>query len=188
MANTADSGRETPESQDRIKSAIAALDQTIDRVAEDAKQYEVRAARQRNYHVIFRAVTAILGVAAPALVTYQTQVAGELFKLLAILLTGIAGAAATLQATFGWGESYGRTQLTALALRELESDMRMRKESALDTTDQMKKYSDVRGLNGSGYQRWQQIIRLQIETEVSIVTQAEGYKPLLTKDGSASTG
>ncbi len=165
----------------RVSKSIEALDNTISRVTEEAKHFKILAVRQQKNHTAFRAITAILSVAAPALVTYQTTVESAPFQLAAIFLVGFAGASATLQATFGWGEKYGRTRLTALSLEELESDLQMAREDILDSEDKLKIYQKLRSLNEQASDKRKEIYRKQIEAEVQIVTKEES-PPKLERD------
>lgn len=165
----------------RVEKATEALDQTIQRISKEAIRFTRQASSQQRYHTWFKAITAVLGVAAPALVTYQTSVASSPYYLLTIFLVGIAGASATLQATFGWGEKYGRTRLTALALEELESDLLVAREDILDSDDNLKIYQRLRSLNEQASDKRKDIYRKQIEAEVQIVTKEE-EPPKLEKE------
>ena len=159
--------------QTRVEKSVLALDKTITRVAIEAKSFTSKASNQQRYHLWFKAISAVLGVIAPALVTYQTSVESAPYYLLTIVLVGIAGASATLQATFGWGEKYGRTRLTALALEELESDLVVAREDILDSDDGLKIYQKLRSLNEKASETRKDIYRKQIEAEVQIVTKEE---------------
>ena len=167
--------------QSRVEKATEALDQTIQRVSKEAIRFRRQASSQQRNHMWFKAITAVLGVAAPALVTYQTSVELAPYYLLTIFLVGVAGASATLQATFRWGEKYGRTRLTALALEEIESDLLMAKEDILDSDDKLKIYQKLRSLNEQASNKRKDIYRKQIEAEVQIVTMEEA-PPKLEKE------
>jgi hypothetical protein len=164
--------------EDRTKKAIEILDQTISRIKDEAAVYERRAHRDRRTYAQSRILTAFLGVIAPAIVTYQIQ--NTAFQFAAILLTGLAGVAATLQATFRWGDSFGRTRLTALALEELWSNTELRKQALLDTDDLMRVYREAYELNDGASKEERRIIRSQIEGEVSMVREPQDQPRTVT--------
>lgn len=157
----------------RIERLVGIVDKTIQRIAEDAVSYRSSSNVQRKLHYSFRVAITVLAVTAPALVTYQMRVDSVFFQIGVIVFTAVAGGAATLQAIFAWGEQYGRTRLAALALEELESDMKMRKEDILDSEDELKVYQQLHALNEDGARRHREIIRQQIEGEVSLVRETE---------------
>jgi hypothetical protein len=157
--------------EDRTRKAIEILDQTIKRIRNEALSYEQRAHRDRRTYAQSRIVTAFLGVIAPAVVTYQIQ--NTAFQLLAIVLTGLAGVAATLQATFRWGDSFGRTRLTALALEELWSNTELQKQALVDSDDSIRIYREAYELNDNASSEERRIIRVQIEGEVSMVREPQ---------------
>ena len=166
---------DNPKKDTRVEEIVGILDQTIERIAGEARTYGMRVASERRYHTGFGAALAVLSVAAPTLVTYQTQTPGALFQIIAIVLTAIVGAAGSLQATFRWGDRFRRTSLTALALDELESTTRLERLDILHTRDDMTVYRRAFDLNESAQRKLQRIVRRHIEGEVAIVTQ-EGDK------------
>lgn len=155
---------------ERINKAREILDQTLTRVEKEAGTYEARAARERKLHQCFSAGLAILAVAAPALVTYQSQVHNPTISMIAILVTAVAGAGTTLQSTFRWGDRFRRTRLTALELSELVSITRLRKQDMPDQPDVVKSFQQFYELNQAVAKRLQAIVRRHIEAEVSLVS------------------
>ena len=155
---------------ERVKQLQAVLDDTLRRISHEAALYRHRAQNQRLYHTSFGATLAVLGVAAPALVTYQTQHQSATFQLIAIFLTGVVGAAGALQATFRWGDRFRRTSLTALALEELESNTQLARNDIFDTDDAIKIYQKAYELNVSSQKELQRIVRQHIEGEVALVS------------------
>jgi hypothetical protein len=95
--------------------------------------------------LIFRATTAILAVAAPALVTYSTTAGvADFYKLAAILLSGVAGAAATLQAIFALQQNFVRNALDALDLYEVKAQLESAKEEALQKSPEYEQYAALK--------------------------------------------
>jgi len=134
--------------QDDFSKDLAGLSQNIDdtikRIESDAIVKEGRSSRQRAWDIFLRATTAVLAVASPALVTYSTTSSNELYKLAAILLTGIAGASATLQAIFGLQQTYVRNAIDALDLHNLKAQLETAKQEALRKGQSHEKYADLK--------------------------------------------
>ena len=156
--------------EEQVTRVIEFLDRTIQRVSDEAREHHRRARRERRYHHVFGTVIAVLSVATPALVTYQTQVAEPLFQFAAILLTAIAGAGTTLQATFRWGQRFRQTRLAALELDELESNTRLERDYIELEENPLERYHLARQLNESCHKGLLRAMRKQIETEVATVT------------------
>jgi hypothetical protein len=169
---------------DRVDSARKALAVLNEEIRKEGKQLETEASRQKTMFTWSRALTALFGVAAPALVTYQTQVQGTGWQLAAILLTSMAGAAATLQAIFGWGERYGRTRMAALNLREILFELETQGQRLGESSDKIESYAKLRSLGEASGSRYRKTIRDLIESEVALVSQQE-VKPGAMISGGA---
>src|SRR5215210_5827077 len=129
------------EQAERVNKILDVVEKSLERIHAEAESFHRKADSERRYHTWFSAALAVLGVAAPTLVTYQIQSKdGSGLALIAILLTAIVGAASALQATFRWSDRFRRTSLTALALDELESSTRLELYDIRDTGDDMKVY------------------------------------------------
>jgi len=108
---------------DILKSSLFELKQEINN---EAKKFEKEAKWRRRFDISLRAISAILAVAAPALVTYQPDptstgfVNSEYFRVLVILLVGFSGASITLQAVFAFDKKYANSKITSVQLMELE--------------------------------------------------------------------
>ena len=148
------------------------LNDTIARIDLEVRTYKMKQRCNGAANTWFRAILAILGVGAPALVTYQTQVEGEpLLVLLTIGLTAIAGAAANLQAIFRWGERYTRAMLTALNLEELSSNAKAAMQEILAVEDPIHQMHELRGLNEDAGKILRRTIRKDVQAEAELVTQ-----------------
>jgi hypothetical protein len=153
--------------QDELMSAIGS---SLNDIKVQVSEYRKIANRNRRLHVGFATLLAVLGVAAPALVTYQTQVDNEWLKLSAILLTSLVGASAVLQATFGWNDAYRRSSLTALALDELQANAESQLTESLATTDRLASTIRLSELRTGLHREKRRILREQIEAELSIAS------------------
>jgi hypothetical protein len=119
---------EENEIEQRIKKAHENVDQACASFEDTANKLSKSGTLARWFDTLFRSLTAILAVASPALVTYSQSVGHEAFQLPAILITGIAGASATLQAIFGFRQSYIRKASIALEIRTIAYDLRSESE------------------------------------------------------------
>jgi precorrin isomerase len=86
------------EQTERVDKVMAVLNDSILRIAAQAETFRRRANLERRYHMWFSASLAVLGVAAPTLVTYQARFDNSILQIPTILLVAIAGAAGALQA------------------------------------------------------------------------------------------
>jgi hypothetical protein len=155
-----------------IQELLNNLNDTIARIDAEVRAYKIKQRRNGAANTWFRAILAVLGVGAPALVTYQTQVEGEpLLVLLTIGLTALAGAAANLQAIFRWGERYTRAMLTALNLEELSSNTKAAMQEILAVDDPIHRMHELRGLNEDAGKILRRTIRKDIQAEAELVTQ-----------------
>ncbi|MEM1396733.1 MAG: hypothetical protein AAGH38_04715 [Pseudomonadota bacterium] len=96
----------------------------------DESYYERIARRNRFFDVTLRFLSAILAVAAPALVTYSGTLSpagqqsnillmsSQNFQVFVIFLVGFSGASVTLQAVFSFDRKYANAKLTAAKLAE----------------------------------------------------------------------
>ena len=136
------------QSQD-LTSAIATISNAINdsaaRIDHDATLKEKRSSRQYRWDLMFRSITAILAVASPAIVAYSTTAGvADAYKLAAIVLSGLAGAAATLQAIFALQQSYLRNAIDALDLHEVKAHLESAKEAALQHPLEYERYADLK--------------------------------------------
>lgn len=143
-----------------------------------------RAGRSRSADVYFRFLTALLGVIAPALVTYQTTQNNQYWGLAAVLVTGLVGALATLQASFRWGERYCQTQLAAHALDELKSSVIQTLDHAEVVDDPAERLIHLKNEYERASAERRRIRKQLMEAEVSLVrqlSQGSGQAPVTAK-------
>jgi hypothetical protein len=148
------------------------LEQTLERIDREVQKYRRKESRNGAANTWFRASLAVLGVAAPSLVTYQTQVEGEpLLVLLTIGLTALAGASGTLGAIFRWGDRYTRSMLTAQALEDLGSKTRGLRQEILAVRDQPYQLSGLRALNEDAGEMLRSTINKYVQAEAELAAQ-----------------
>lgn len=161
------------EDSERTEKQLAILRLTTERIQKETTRYNRDRDRSRTASRFIPGALAVLGVAAPSLVTYQTQVdkpSGWLIAL-TILVTAIAGAASTLQAIFRWDERYRRTLLTSLALSLLESNTVFQREEIVATLNGADTDKRLRDLNRKARRDLLRIIREDVESEAKLVSQ-----------------
>ena len=121
------------------------IDETAARIGEAAALKERRSAQQYVGDIVSRVLTAILGVTSPVLVTYSTNPAvSEDFKIYAILLTALAGAATTTQAVFAFQQSSIWNATQALDLYQVKAQLESDKEAAFRNRDDNEIYADLK--------------------------------------------
>jgi hypothetical protein len=127
-----------PISEDpNIMNARLLLEETLAKIDREAVRFSRRANYERRNHYILNYMIMILSVLAPIMVTLQTQLDGTAWKVIAVVITALAGASATLQASFRWRERYRLTRMTALELEDLSSNTRAEQYRAyMNSTDQ----------------------------------------------------
>ncbi|NIB45211.1 DUF4231 domain-containing protein [Pseudomaricurvus alkylphenolicus] len=167
-----------------IDEAIKIIEGTIVEIDRDYSTYSSRAERLRKLNSFFNVSTIILGVSAPAFVTYQTQQedASQLLVFVSIILVAVASATATLRGVLRWSERFGYTALTSLYLQELSSSVKLEKEDIIQTVKKELINEKLSELNRNAQKRRGEIIRGYLEKEVAAVEKAESsQKELMDK-------
>jgi hypothetical protein len=158
------------ELEDRIAKQFAVLDRTLGQIHSEVRRHESDAKTQGQLHRWFTATLAVLAVAAPALVTYQTQNTGQAWlPFFVIGVTAIAGAGTSLQSAFRWGDRFRRTKLTALELSELYSATELERQDIEDTDDPVKVFSKISELNQRAAKALRTVVRNHIQAEVALI-------------------
>jgi hypothetical protein len=93
-------------------------------IQEEAKELKQEAKNMRTKHQFFTVATILLGVSAPAFVTYTPAHIDEVvWKLAAIVITALASASATIRAVLRYGDRYANASLTSMALEDLYAEL-----------------------------------------------------------------
>lgn len=151
-------------------SRKATLKEAIDQIRKTRDKRQNDARRSRFAHFLFLSVTALLGTAAPILVTYlSTEGGGPGLIWTTIMVTALTSVAATLQAALRWNERYGRAMRTVLDLQDLEAEAVTDRENP-ENKNEPRRYQDIR-------ERLNKILRADIESEVAMVMQSGELKP-----------
>ncbi len=154
--------RESKEaSADLVEDAKQALINSIDEIGQERHEFASQAQWLKRINGFFNVSIVLLGVAAPAVVTYMTQQPepDPSLTLKTIIIVGVAGAFATLRGFLKWGEKYGFAVMTAMKLRELEANARLEMEEILHSTNDVMLYGKLSALNRDIQSQWTEIIR-----------------------------
>lgn len=171
--------------------ALALISNAISEIENEAKKLSHDAKWNRRNHVIFNTLIIVLGVAAPALVTFQTYVADPMFQLSAIALTAIVGATATLRGFFRFSEHFILDSKASLELKQLASETNSKLSTLIMSTNRDNEwYARIQTLNSSTLTKWQtiQTNHLQfLSEEITVVVETGGSLPELTSVSATQT-
>ncbi len=146
---------------DLVEGAKKALARSIEEVGAERHDFAQRAYWLKHLGGFLDVSIVLLGVSAPALVTYLTQqpVPDPSLTLYTIIVVAVAGAFATMRSVLKWGEKYGFAMMTAMKLRELEANARLEMEEILHSSNEVMIYGKLTSLNRDIQTQWTKIIR-----------------------------
>lgn len=143
--------------------ALQALTESIEEISSESREFSRQAGWLKRLDSLFNVAIVILGVAAPAIVTYLTQQnrLDPVLTMRTILLVAVTGAVAMLRGVMRFGEKYGYTVMTAMKLRELESNARLEMEEIIHTSQggSVHVQGKLTALNREVQKEWTEIIR-----------------------------
>ena len=101
------------------------IEATVDEIRKESESLQSEASRMKFRHHFFTVTTILLGVAAPAFVSYTPpKDFNEVWwKLLVIAITAFATASATLRTVLRFGDRFSNSALTAIAMDELCAEL-----------------------------------------------------------------
>jgi hypothetical protein len=110
------------------------VNQAVMEINGKARSLENEAGRLRNYHQIFTILTILLGVSAPALVSYSpSEPIVWWWKMLTIGVTALASASATIRTVLRFGERYSSAALTSITLLDIEAQVQAKQQEVIMT-------------------------------------------------------
>lgn len=144
-----------------IQGAVQALSDSLEEISQERQDFASQARRLKSFSGFFNVLIILLSVAAPIIVTYLTQQVNPSPDLIlyTIIIVALLGGFATLRVVLRWGEKYGYAVMTAMKLRELESNARMDMEEILHTNKDSYVYVKLSALNRDVQDKWTAIIR-----------------------------
>ncbi|MCF8367720.1 MAG: DUF4231 domain-containing protein [Bacteroidales bacterium] len=158
----------------RIEKVKKLLIETIEEIKSQKTIFKRRSNKNRRRFFWFKIIITILAVIAPSLVTYTTQHnSNQLWAIIAICVTAIAGASATLQSILDFGDRFRREAITFLKLDKLFSSVNIKMEETEFISDVMEKYHRISQLNESARTELNSILRNHIESEIAFIISVE---------------
>ena len=156
----------------KTEGDIAVL-QTAEEIASRARALERESKRLKAYHQFFTILTILLGVTAPALVTYSppSTVDAVSWKIIVVAVTAFATAAATIRTVLRFSERYSNSALTSISLLDLEAKIQEKRQDILATVKP--EFIDLKLYELSAWARAQmfEIIRAHVQKEISALAQ-----------------
>jgi uncharacterized protein DUF4231 len=157
--------------------------ETLERVRREALFLRRRGARYQRTHAVVTFLTIVLGVAAPALVTYAQALGqgsstsndhwlSQAWGVIAILVTGLVGAGASLRSAFRWGDRFGSATLSSLELDELASTAALTFERMSRTVREDSIASEIQRVNSETLGQMHAVLRRYFESERAVAAQA----------------
>ncbi len=147
--------------------------QATQEITSKARSLERESNRMRFSYQLFTVLTILLGVSAPAFVTYSPPATIDLvwWKIIVIAVTAFATAAATIRTVLRFSERYSNSALTSIALLDLEAKVHAKRQEVIKTVKtefaEQKLYEVSAWARASMYE----IIKKYVEKEVSALTQ-----------------
>lgn len=147
--------------------------QVTQEISSKARTLEQEASRNRFNHQLFTILTILLGISAPALVTYSPPPTVDVvwWKIIVILVTAFATAAATIRTVLRFSERYSNSALTSINLLDLEAKVHAKRQEVLTTVKD--EFIEQKLYEISAWARAQmfEITKAYVEKEVSALTQ-----------------
>lgn len=136
----------------------------------EARGLKRDALRMRMKHQLFTVATILLGVAAPAFVTYTPPQGSGVevwWKLAAIVVTALASASATIRTVLRYGDRYANSSLTSMALEDIYAELHTKRNEVRLQVKQ--EYRDVKLAEYSSWGRKEMytIMKGYVEKEVA---------------------
>lgn len=144
-----------------VQGARESLLASIEELGRERHEFANRAQWLKRINGFFNVSLVLLGVSAPAVVTYMTQqpITDPSLTLQTVLLVAVFGAFATMRVVMKWGERYSYAVMTSMKLRELEASARLEMEEILHTANELMMFGKLSALNSDIQQQWTEIIR-----------------------------
>jgi hypothetical protein len=135
---------------------------------EDLKR---EASSMRDKHQFYTVITILLGVAAPAIVTYTPPVDFEFeWKIFAIIITAFATASATIRTVLRYSERYNNSALTAIALEDLWAELNAKRQEVLVQVKEEYRNQKLYEYSAWARKEMYSIKKTYVEKEVSAIT------------------
>ena len=154
------------------------LNETIEKINKKAKELEEQGYKMRCRHQRVTVLTILLGVTAPALVTFSITINSIitnvdlqiLVQIPTVVITAFASAFATIKTVLRFSERYSNSALTSLALFQLANKIQHEKANALMLQEQFHqtKFFEIAA---KGYEEFYKTNKNYVEQDVAAATQ-----------------
>jgi hypothetical protein len=151
---------------------VSESQRVVDELNRRAEKLEREASSLRFRHQFYTVTTILLGVLAPATVSYEPPpgVLTWQWKIIAIVITATATAAATIRTVLRFSERYSNASLTSIALLGLKNQLQAKLEDVNTTVKpeylRQKQYEVV----SWGRSQMFEIVKAHVEKDVSAIT------------------
>ena len=150
----------------------SSLDKTVSKINEKADKLEGQGRKMRRWHQWVTVLTILLGVTAPALVTFSATNPRTEWQILAVIITAFASAFATIKSVLRFSERYSNSALTSLALSRLAKKILFKRaEAAFEIDNYEKLQMRFYKIAVEGDDEFYEINKNYVEQEVSTVIQ-----------------
>jgi hypothetical protein len=156
---------------DQIEQAKQSIQEEIRRIDDEASRLKRHGRKMHFYHQLFTVSTILLGVSAPALVTYTPHVSFvDTWKFIAIVITAFATASATIRSVLRFGERYSNSELASLELFKLKNKTQGKMNDISLTVKEDFVASKLSELSTWASDQMFDIVRSYAEREVAAIT------------------
>ena len=152
-------------------SGQEAVNDVIVKINLEALKLKKEAKWMHSKHQILTVSTILLGVIAPAVVTYSSASSPELWKLIAIIITATATASATIRSVLRYSQRYSNAELTSLSLFHLQRQVQAKMYDVLNTVIEKFRDQKLYEIAAWGDEQMYTIIKSYVDKEVTALTQ-----------------
>jgi len=155
-------------------SGQIAVQSVIEKIEKDAFNLKRDSKVFHSKHQILTVATILLGVCAPAVVTYTASPElATIWKIIAILITAIATASATIRSVLRYNQRYSNSELTSLSLSHLQRQVQAQMYDVLTTVQELYRDQKLYKIAGWADEEMYKIMKNYIDKEVAAMTQEQ---------------
>jgi hypothetical protein len=158
-------------------SGNEAIENLIVQITDEARKLKNSARRLHYYYKALTITTIILGVSAPAIVTYSGNITSDVWKILAIAITAFATASATIRSVLRYSERYSNSELTSLNLYNLKAQIEARKFEIQTVVKDELQNQKLFSLHTWANQQLFEIKKVYVDKEIAAVKQDQIVLP-----------
>jgi hypothetical protein len=162
------------EVQRRLQQAIALAEKLVAEVDQQSKRLTRAGRKNFLYDRWFRTVVALLSVASPTLVAFQSQAQSSgLSWVVVTAFVAVAGASTTLQSIWQFGRIAAQATLNGMQLDQISARLKAALAAATATTDTIKSFSDLNAKIDQLQTEYWSVMKSHFEGEASRIIEVE---------------